>query len=113
MADDSSCRTPRVRRYLFGALRRPAKMPVDDFFRELNAVVLQQTWRLFQPAVERHLHLPRTGEDLLILDRDVVLEGVRTDRRISLGHPQGVAVKIPGAVEPGLIVETGRIDDER
>src|SRR5262249_50300437 len=50
---------------------------VHQLFDKFDAFEFQKLSILFQPPVERHAHLPGSGECLRILDRDFVHERVR------------------------------------
>ena len=76
------------------------EVPVHQLLRELDALVFQELRVLLEPAVERHAHLPRTREHVRILDRRLVLDHVRRERRVALDDVQRVAVIVAGAVEP-------------
>ena len=57
------------------------------------AIVVKQLEVGFGAAIEHHAHLPRTREDLRILDRDFVVDVIAVGQRIALHDVQRVAVK--------------------
>ena len=63
--------------------------------------------------VERHADLPGPRKGSWVVDGGLVLERVGAAERVALDHVQRVAVKIAGAVEPGLIVEADHIHHQR
>jgi len=63
--------------------------------------------------MERHADLPGPGEDLRILDRHLVLNGIGIAHRVPLDKSQRVAVEVARCVEPRLVVVIGHFDDER
>src|SRR5437762_5173698 len=88
-------------------------MSVHQLLYELDALELHLLRVLILSAVERHLNLPGVCEHFRILDRHLVVEDVRALACESLGHVEGFAVEVAGSVEPGLIVETNSIHDQR
>ncbi len=65
----------------------------------------------FLPTIEDHPHRPRSREHLRILHRHLIVDVVGTDERVAFDQVQGLAVEIPGPVEPRLIVEMHDVDD--
>src|SRR4029079_7797069 len=57
--------------------------------------------------------LPGPRERLRIGNRRFVAEDVRRRARVALGDLQLIAVEVAGPIEPGAVVEAGRLDDER
>src|SRR5713226_79968 len=57
-----------------------AKRSVHQLFNELHALEFQELRVLFQAAIERHTHLPRSRKYLQIFDSDLVQQGVGADR---------------------------------
>src|SRR5881397_683198 len=92
---------------------RLTQMSVDQFFHELNAFELHKLHISFDPAVQRHADLPRPREDLLILDSRLVVQAIGTGCRDAFDDVQFITMVIADTVEPALIIEAGRIDDER
>ena len=90
-----------------------AKRPIHQLFGELHAFEFQELSILFETAIERHAHLPRPRKYLRVLDRDFIGKGVPAEWSVAFHHVQFIAMEISGSVEPGLIVETGYVDDER
>src|ERR1051326_418168 len=90
-----------------------AQRTVHQFFHKLDAFELQELSVRLQMTVENHAHLPRTREDLGVLDEGFIGEGIRTSRRVALDHVEGAAMKISGAVEPRLVIQSGDIDHQR
>src|SRR3989442_4264027 len=88
-------------------------MSVHQLLYELDALELHQLRVLVLSAVERHLNLPGACEHLRILDRHLVVQDVRALACESLDHVEGFAVEVAGSVEPGLIVETNGVHDQR
>src|SRR5207244_8782204 len=80
---------------------------------ELDALELHQLRVLLLSAVERHLNLPGACKHLRILDRHLVVQDVRALACESLDYVEGFAVEVAGSVEPGLIVETNGVHDQR
>ena len=76
------------------------------------AVILEDPVRALL-AMERHADLPGPGEDLRILDRHLVLNGIGIAHRVPLDEFQRVAVEVARRVEPRLFVVVGHLDDER
>ena len=85
--------------------RRLSQVSVHQLFDELDALEFHQLRVAVVPSIERQLNLPGARKHLGILDRDLVVDHVRTDRREPLHEAERLAVEIAGAVEPGLIVE--------
>src|SRR5436190_18752103 len=90
-----------------------AEMPVHQFFDELHAPEFHNLRVLFQSTIEEHADLPRSREHVRILDGGFIEEMVGARGGESLDNVQGVAVEISRAVEPGLVVETRGVDDQR
>ena len=61
---------------------------------------------VLEAPIERHPHLPGPREHFRIFNRDFVHQVIGTDGRVALDDVQRVAVEVPGAVEPGLVVES-------
>src|SRR5207244_11678971 len=57
--------------------------------------------------------LPGTREYFRILDRSFVHEVIRSDRRVTFHHFQGVAMEVSCAVEPGLVALIRDFHNER
>ena len=75
-------------------------MSLQELFGKLYATVLQHLHVELETPIERHRDPPGAREDVGILDRDLVLNGIGGDRREPLLKPQRFAVKITGAIEP-------------
>src|SRR5262245_58862463 len=69
--------------------------------------------RQIGPQVNWHHHLPRSSKDFRVLDRYFIPHGIRRRSGKPFRYLQSIAVKIAGVVEPCLIVESGRFDNER
>src|SRR5207244_12802376 len=87
--------------------------PVHQFLHELYAFEVEELRVLLDAAIERHADLPRPRERVRILDRGFVRDDVGTRARQAFHDVQLIAVEVAGAIEPALIVEALRIDDER
>src|SRR5206468_386529 len=90
-----------------------AQMPVHQFFDELHAPEFHNLCVLFQSAIEEHADLPRSREHVRILDGRFIEEMVRARGGVTFDNVQGVAVEISRAIEPGLVVETRGVNDQR
>jgi len=86
---------------------------IQQVLRKFDAVEIHELRICVHAAIERELHLPRPREHLRIFYRRFIHEMVRTYRRVPFNHVQSVAMEIPGAVEPGIFVEPGDIDNQR
>ena len=75
--------------------------------------VLEQLHVLVFVAIKDHAHAPRSAEHLRVLYGYIVGDVVGVDQRETFDQVQLLAVKIAGAIEPCLVVEMGRVDDER
>ena len=82
------------------------------FLRFRLTLVFEEPVHVLLPH-QRHADLPGFREDLGILDGGFVLDGIGVEHRISLGHVQRIAVKIPGHVEPRLIVVVRDLHHQR
>src|SRR4029077_5350339 len=98
---------------LIGSGIADSELSVQQLFHELDALVFQDRGILFETAIQRQADLPGPRKHLRILDGRFVHQMVGADRRVPLNHVQGVAVEIPGLVEPALVVEAGHVDDAR
>src|SRR5688572_388021 len=78
----------------------PSEVAEYRFLDELRTSELHDLCVRFEPAVDRHADLPRTGEHFRIFDRGLVTERITADRRVPFDHVEGIAVKVPGPVEP-------------
>ena len=56
---------------------------------------------------------PRFSVRLGIIEGDQQFHAAGVDSAESLGCSQGIAVRVPTVIQPRLIVETSRLDDER
>ncbi len=90
-----------------------AQVPVHELFREVDAREVEQLDLRLEPAIDRHRDRPRAREHFRVLDRRLVAQRIRRDRREALDDVQGIAVEIPRAVEPRLVVEMRHVDHER
>src|SRR5262249_27489077 len=59
-----------------------SKTPVHEFFRKLDARIIEHGRVRFQPSIERHRNRPGLGERLRIVDRHFVANRIGRDRRI-------------------------------
>ena len=89
------------------------EMAVNQVFDKLNAPELQELCILFDSTIDGHTHVPRSHENIRILDRHLIRERIRATSRKPLHHMQGVAVKVSSSVEPGHPIEAGRVNDQR
>src|SRR5260370_24122820 len=87
-----------------------APLAIYQLFHELHALEIQKLLALLLASVKRHADLPGPCEDVGILDCRFVRDHIRTTTSVTLDHVERVAMKIPRAVEPGLVVETGHVD---
>src|SRR5436309_11280656 len=87
-------------------------MSIYELFRKLDTLELQGLDVRLHTPIQRHSDLPGTRKHLRILDRGLVHQMIRRQRRVALDDMQGVAVKVTRAVEPGFIVESGHINDQ-
>src|SRR3989442_6528928 len=83
-------------------VRLLAIRPQKQLFRVLRAFELQELHIFLETSIERHADLPGSRKDLRILDQSFVREVIRAERGESFDHMQGLAVEIPGPVEPVL-----------
>src|SRR6266705_6526865 len=88
-------------------------MSIDELFRELYALEFQGLDVRLHTSIQRHADFPRTRKHLRILNRGLVHQMVWRQRRVTLHHMQSVAMEISGPVEPGLIVLSGYVNDQR
>src|SRR5207302_7438860 len=86
---------------------------IQKLFCKLYTGVLDELNVGLQPAVERHRNLPWARECFRIFDRHFVVDGVGTDRSVTLRQVQRSAVEVSSPVEPVLAVETRYVDDKR
>src|SRR3989442_2721498 len=98
--------------------RRAAILPVlptrrAGAFSKRKALVLEDLRILFLMTIEEHAHLPGFREHLRVFDGGFAVDLFWADRRVTLDHVQGVAVEVPGPVEPGFVVELEHVDDQR
>src|SRR5687768_909200 len=82
------------------------------FFGVQVALVLHDAVHVPMP-VDRHLDRPRAREHLRVGHRRAVGDDILRRPRQALDHLQRVAVEVAGAIEPGLVVQAYRLDDER
>src|SRR6202171_6402898 len=85
-------------------------MPVDQIFGERHTLELHELRVLVHAAIQRETHFPGPRKYFRIFDCRFVAEHLGAGRRVTLHHMQGVAMEIPGAVKPRLIVEAGHVD---
>src|SRR5262249_21326073 len=85
---------------------------VEQFLDKLNTLEIQKLRILFLAPVERHAHLPRTSEDLRVLDGRLIGDYIRTGALVAFHYVQFIAMEVSRAVEPGLIVQVGYVDHE-
>src|SRR5438105_277042 len=71
-------------------------------FDELRTSELHDLCVRLETPVDRHADLPRTGEHFGVFDGRVVAERIRADRRVAFDDVERIAMKVPGAVEPGV-----------
>src|SRR5262249_24912469 len=90
-----------------------AKVPIHQLFGKLYTDILEKLGVLLDTSIQRQADLPRACEGLGIFDRRLVQEMIRACCRVPLHDVQLVAVKISRPVEPGVLVETGYVDDKR
>src|SRR5690554_477519 len=90
-----------------------ADIAVDRGLRDLDAVDLEQLRVAIDDAIERHPDRPRPREHGRILDRRLVLQVVRADRRVAFDDASVVAHEVAGAIEPREAVQPGDLDHER
>src|SRR5881394_2984870 len=90
-----------------------AKVTIQELLGEFYTSEFQKLSVFLESAVEGHADLPGAREHLGVFDRGLVLNHVGPGRRISLDDVKRVAVKVPGAVEPRLIVERRHVDHQR
>src|SRR5579862_187037 len=88
------------------------QLPIDCIFCEFYALIFEQLGVLVDYPVERHADLPRPREYFRIFDGRFVIQMVLINRSDAFVHLQLITVKITGAVEPALVDEIARIDDE-
>src|SRR6266446_4329960 len=93
--------------------RRGSLEPALGLFLQSVALVIQYLNILFLPTVQGHAHFPGPRKHLGVLDRDLIGDVVGAGAPVALDHVQGVAMEIAGPVEPGLVVEIDRVDDQR
>src|SRR5688572_17807659 len=98
---NSTVRTPPSRRLRQWLLE---KLVVQQIFRELDALELEQLGIRLRVPVEMHRDRPRRGERLRVLDRRFVLHAIRVERRVALGDLELIAVIVAGAIEPRTLV---------
>src|SRR5213593_2242942 len=83
-------------------VRLLAIRPQKQLFRVLRAFELQELHIFLETSIERHADLPWSRKDLRILDQSFVRQVIRAEWGKSFDHMQGIAVEIPGPVEPVL-----------
>src|SRR5262249_1438666 len=92
--------------------RRLAKISVHELLNEFIAAELEKLHVRLDAPIDRHGNAPRAGEYVRILDRHLVPDDVGRPQREALDQVQRVAMKIPGTIEPGPIVEIRHIDEK-
>ena len=80
-------------------------MPRQKRFLVFETLVVQDLHVLFETTIEREAHRPPPREHLRILHGRLIENVVGADGRVPLNQMQLLAVKIPGPVEPGLVVQ--------
>src|SRR5258705_10879661 len=70
---------------------------------ERETFIFKQPEILFLVPVQDHAHLPRTREHLRILDRRLVGDVIRVERRVPFDDVPRVAVENAGAIGPTLV----------
>src|SRR4030095_10921018 len=90
-----------------------AELPEQELLGERHTLELEQLDVGLHPAIEGEPDLPRTREDLGVFNGGFVHHVVRAGRRVALDDVQHVAMKVAGAVEPGLFALAGHVDDQR
>src|SRR5579872_492470 len=84
-------------------------LAIHQLFHELYTLKLQKLCVLFLAFIKRDADLPRASEGVGIFNGGLVMDHFRTDTCVALDDVQSVAMKIPGAIEPGRIVHTGDV----
>src|ERR1700722_7609583 len=93
--------------------RQPASrllLAVSEFFLLAHALPIQTQVR---PQLEAGLYRPGLAVRLWILNRNVVAQRFMIDAPHPLDDVQRVAVRMAGAVEPGFIVKSDGVADQR
>src|SRR5688500_6153374 len=107
-ASEASCPV-----YLLAARLVETQRRVHHFLDERHAVELDQLDVRLDTTIDGKADLPGPGKDLGILDRSLVANVVRTGGRVAFDHTEGVAVEVPGPVEPRVAGEPRDVDHER
>src|SRR5262245_56339183 len=83
--------------------------------RPLRPVVLTKVHRQLLAADPTQIpaHRPRFRVRARIVDRDLVVQRIEIRPREALRQAQQVRVRQPAVREPEILVESGRLDDER
>src|SRR5262249_27729816 len=89
------------------------KIPVQELLYEFDAAVFEELHVWLQTAIERHRDFPGAREDLRILYRRFVVDGVRSNRREAFNEMQRITMEVSGSVEPSPVIEPCNIDDQR
>src|SRR5438552_5942087 len=88
-------------------------MSIDELFRELHTLEFQGLDVRLHASIQRHADLPRTRKHLRVVDRGLVDQMVWRQGRVTLHDMQSVAMEISGPVEPGFVVLSGHVNDQR
>src|SRR5262245_18797134 len=86
---------------------------IHQFFDERHTVELDELNIRFNAAIERETELPRTRENLRVLDSRFVLDVIRTKRCVAFYHMEFIAMEISCPVEPRMFGEPCYVNDER
>ena len=86
-------------------------MPIDQFFREFNALEFRKLCIPFFTPIEGQTNLSGPRKDGFILDRGFVIEMIRIGETVAFHNAQVLAREISDPVEPRLAVQSGDLDN--